>query len=324
MKMIRTIYLDPRWGEIQESKENGSFEVFRFSDESGSILYPFIVREAGAVGSKLYYDIVTPRGESGPVVLEQSSPELFSRFDSAFQVWCGENGIVAEYIRFDPWNTDPGLFSGIYDINPHGYAYCHGLQEDFFYTQYNTKRRNQIRKAQKNEVEIVTDAGWDRIDDFLKLYAFTVEKHSVSDYYLLSRSFLDKYKELLGSRVKLGLAWRGDTLVAAGLFLNGGDVFHYHFSASHPDYTELNAISLLLYEEAKLGAAEGCSIMDLGGATPNSGLELFKRSMVKPEGILPCFVGTKVRDRAVYDELVRQSGDTRPGFFPAYRFPIRG
>ena len=124
---------------------------------------------------------------------------------------------------------------------------------------------------------------------------------------------------MLGSRARLGFAYVDGVAISAGIFLNGGDVYHYHFSANHPDYTKLNAISYLLMEESKLAADEGCILMDLGSATPGSGLEKFKRSMVKDDGILPCYVGTKIRNKKIYDELVKQNGGPREGFFPEYR-----
>ena len=319
MRLIKTIYLDPLWGNVQQSKEDGEVDCFRFNNQNGTIMYPFIKRYAGEVQGTRYYDIVTARGECGPIVIEGNSAALYSDFNEEFQKYCDEEHIIAEYIRFDPWNTNPMCFADIYNLSSHGYAYCHKLQEDFFATQYSSRRRNQIRKAIKSGVDIVVDANWDNIPKFMDLYDFTVSKHEVSEYYLLDENFLNGYRDLLGGKVKLGLAYYHGELVAGGIFLNGGDVFHYHFSASHPDYVKLNAISLLLFEEAKKGAEEGCAIMDLGGATPGSGLEKFKQSMVKQDGIIPCFVGTKVRNQEVYNALVDQCGGVQKGFFPAYR-----
>ena len=319
MKLINTIYLNPRWGSIQEEKEGGISEVFCMNTENGQIKYPFIKRYAGEVNKNIYYDIVTARGECGPIVLSEKSSELYIEFNEMFQKYCEEQSIIAEYIRFDPWNTNAKSFNKIYTLSAHGFAYCHRLQEDFFMTQYSSKRRNQIRKAQKSNVEIDTDVKWDRIGDFLELYKFTKEKHDVSSYYNLDKDFINRYKEELQNNVKLGLAYYQGKIIAGGLFLNGGDIYHYHFSASDPDFLELNAISLLLFEEAKKGAELGCSIMDLGGATPGGGLEKFKISMVKNDGIIPCFVGTKIRNKSAYDALVEQNGSAQEGYFPAYR-----
>lgn len=317
--MIKTIYTHSEWCNLQKQKENGTADVFEFFNESGIIVYPFIKRNAGIVNGIQYYDLVTARGECGPLIIEQNDNSLLEKWSVMFQKYCHDNNIIAEYIRFDPWNKNKDSFENCYNICEHGYVYCYKLQEDFFMTQYSSKRRNQIRKAMNSRVQLELDADWDKIDEFLEIYKYTVDKYSVSSYYTLDKDFLLNYKKLLGSRARLGFAYVDGVAISAGIFLNGGDVYHYHFSANHPDYTELNAISYLLMEESKLAADEGCILMDLGSATPGSGLEKFKRSMVKDDGILPCYVGTKIRNKKIYDELVKQNGGPREGFFPEYR-----
>ena len=317
--MMSTIYLHLVWGQLQEGKEHGDAKCFHYCAEAGEVIYPFIKRTAGTVAGTLYFDLVTPRGESGPVILSKNREMLVEEFNKSFQEYCETNNIVAEYIRFDPWNTNPADFSGIYCVEPYGKTYCHKLQEDFFATQYSSKRRNQVRKAMNSGLTLALDVGAGGIDAFLELYHYTAEKHRISDYYELSKEFLQNYFTMLGSKVRLSFVCYADTLIAAGMFLNGGDVYHYHFSASHPNYTNLNAISYLLMEEAKFAAFQGCKLMDLGGATPGSGLEKFKSSMTKPEQIMGCFVGKSIRNQQIYDALVEQRGGARVGFFPAYR-----
>ncbi len=317
--VINTIYYHPAWQKLQQEKENGTSEVFHYRGEAGTVCYPYIKRFAGRVDGLDYYDLVTARGEAGPLAVCENNVALQLAFNTSFQQYCDENRIIAEYIRFDPWNHNVDSFSRVYNIQYHGDAYTCPLTEDFFHTQYSSKRRNQIRKAESCGLRLDLDAPKSCLKNFLELYHYTDAKYSVSPYYQLSLPFLERYYTLLGDAVKLGLAYLGDLPIAAAIFLNGGDIFHYHFSASHPDYTTLNAISYLIREEALSAAEEGCVLMDLGSATPNSGLEKFKKSFVKQDGILPCYVGTKIRNAAVYERLVNENGSMPDGYFPAYR-----
>lgn len=317
--MVNTIYLHPSWGQLQQKKENGISECFHYESDAGEIIYSYIKRKAGIVNGITYFDIVTPRGEGGPIIIKQNSNTLVGEFDKSFSEYCNSNKIIAEYIRFDPWNTKSSDFSEIYTIEPHGKAYCHKLQEDFFMTQYSSKRRNQIRKAQSSGVTVILNVGDAGVDTFLELYHYVDEKHSIGDYYKLSKEFLQGYFGTFGDRVNLGFAYYEEKVIAAGMFLNGGDVYHYHFSASHPEYTNLNAISYLLMEEAKYGASQGCTLMDLGGATPGSGLEKFKTSMTRPAQILDCYVGKAIRNPPIYNALVDRCGGPHDGMFPEYR-----
>lgn len=316
--MIRNIYMNQKWGVLQERKENGENCIFKYNSTAGKIEYSFIIRKAAVLNGETYYDIVTPRGEGGPLILCKKSDEVVNLFDVEFDKFCQENRIIAEYIRFDPWNTDETLFSEIYCISGHGYSYCHRLQEDFFMTQYSSKRRNQIRKAIKNDIRIDLENDRAKLEILLELYKYTVKKHAVSDYYILDMDFLNSYFDILEGKVYLGVAYLDEVPIAAAMFLNGGDIFHYHFSASHPDYTNYNGISLLLMEAAKVGQRAGCKLMDLGGATPGSGLEVFKKSMTQPDEIYSCYVGTKIRNKSIYNKLVELNGCNKEKF-PEYR-----
>lgn len=318
VEMIKNIYMNHEWGKLQEKKEDGKSYLFKYESEAGRIEYAFIIREATVINGETFYDIVTPRGEGGPLILKKSSDDLVRLFDAEFDRFCQKQRIIAEYVRFDPWNTDETLFSEVYNISEHGYSYCHRLQEDFFMTQYSSKRRNQIRKAINCGIRVEINKDKEKLLYLLDLYNFTIKKHNISDYYLLDLDFLISYFDILKDQVYLGIAYLEDKPIAAAMFLYGGDIFHYHFSASHPDYTNLNAISLLLMEAAKMGQSQGCKLMDLGGATPGSGLEMFKKSMTKSDEIYPCYVGKKIRNKSIYDNLVELNGCNKE-MFPEYR-----
>ncbi len=317
--MINTIYYHPQWGELQQEKENGEHGLFRFKTSEGEIVYPFIKRLAGTLDGKKYYDLATPRGEAGPLLVSGKPEKVIDGWRQAMAEYCRRENIIAEYVRFDPWNDNAKLFGDVYRLQPHGYAYCYPLTEDWFFTQYSVKRRNQIRKAMSSGVELEWSQTPDSLDAFMRLYRFTEDKHSVSGYYRLTRPFLETYFSMLGDRVYICTAYLGTHPVASAMFLNGGDVFHYHFSASDPDHLQTNAISYILSDAAKVGADCGCTLMDLGGATVGSGLEKFKRSFMKPEQVLSCFVGTLVCDKAACDRLEAQNGTMPPGYFPPYR-----
>jgi serine/alanine adding enzyme len=319
MGIIRTVYMEPCWGKIQEQKDGGRAETFCYEGIEGKIVYPYIRRRAGIIDGVEYFDTVTPRGKCGPIAFEKKDESLYLQFDRAFQNYCDKTKIVAEYINFDPWNTNYDKFRDIYKMTYHGFEFCFSLEGDFFMNEFSTTRRRYIRKAIRKGVDIEVDASWDRIGDFLKVYDFTVQKHNVSQFYSVDKSFFDDYREKLGNKVKLGYATYDGKIIASGIFLEGKDVFHYHFDASNPEYLKLNAMSLLLYREAKEATKLGCKIFDLGSAVIGCNLEMFKGSMCNSQNILQTYVGTAVRNQKIYDELVEINGKTKEGYFPAYR-----
>lgn len=319
--MLRTIYNNDTWGLVQQEKEKGQAIAFHFKVEKCEFTYLFIKRLAGVVDGQEYYDIVTPRGESGFAEISGFiDKETVSEFDRIFGKYCAENNIVAEYIRFDPWNLNTDDFSHIYNITPHGFEYCVRVSdEDFFMHQYSAKRRNIIRKALNCELRVESNVESNEgISCLLDLYNFTDEKYSISEYYKLTEEFLYKYVELLDDKVSFCIIKADDIPISVGMFLNGGDVYHYHFSANHPDYSTLNASSLMLYKEMMKAKEEGCMYFDLGSATIGSGLEMFKKSWCLEENILKCFCGTKVRLPEIYQKLIEINGK-EDGYFPEYK-----
>ena len=296
---------------------------FKYNDTD--LDYRFIIRQAGCIGGEDYFDLVSPRGLFG-IVITGNNPdkEFLHSFNSDFQFFCDKNHIVAEYIRFDPWNSKPLLFDSIYHIVPHGYEYCIDLQDtNFFTSQFSSKRRNQVRKAQSFPLHFILNAGEEGIDILLKLYRFTEGKYDISDYYRLDSSFLKKYFELLDGRVTISVVYFEDEPITAGMFLNGGDVLHYHFSASNSQYAKLNAPSLMLYKMCIYAQKQGCKWLDLGGATLGSGLDCFKRSMVSEKGLLNNYVGTIIRNQDIYQKLLNTYGSQPEGYFPMYKRIIR-
>jgi serine/alanine adding enzyme len=319
---MKSIYMDERWGRLQQEKENGKAEIYVFEQQGMKVKYPFIKREAGIVRGVKYYDLVTPRGQCGLWLenCEASKQEaLASAFDEEFRKYCLQENIIAEYVRFSPWTDYSRSYSSIYDIIFYGYVYCNDLTCDFFKEEYSSMKRRNIRKAEKNGIEVVFDTACSTIDDFLRMYAFTESKYAVGEYYMLDRAFIERYCHAFFDEVIFAHALYKGEIISSVILLMGEDIAHYHFGGGNPQYAALQATSLLLYKAALFSAEKGKKLFDLGGAKAGSALESFKQEFVARGKKYPYYLGTKVRNKEIYDELVKQAGGPREGYFPAYR-----
>ena len=147
---LKSIYYDMNWNKLQEKKEQGEAITYILENKNGKIEYPFIKRVASSLDGKIYYDLVTARGQGGPRILSVvNKNKLIEDFKIYFQRYCEKEDIIAEYIRFDPWIDNFSDFSDIYKIFSDGNIYCNNLTEDFFKNQYSSSVRNKIRKAEK-------------------------------------------------------------------------------------------------------------------------------------------------------------------------------
>ena len=319
--MLRTVYMLNAWGMIQEELEGGKFGQFVFENNEIKIIYPYVKRFAGTVHGKDYYDLVTPRGECGPFIEkgEENIGNHIRGFSNALKAYCADENIIAEYVKFDPWNNNREFCKDIYHIETHGQNFSIPLQEDFLYTQIHADKRNQIRRAAKKGAKVELEASWDRIQEFLDVYRFTVEKNNVSSYYFLNAEYLEKYKRLLGDKAMLSFGYLDGRTAACALTVATEDVCNGIFCASDPACGNINVMSLLYYNIAVYYSNKGCKYMDMGGAIDGSGLERFKKTFVSEEQWHKCYIGTAIRNKEIYDKLVEQRGGPHIGYFPEYR-----
>src|SRR5699024_844546 len=111
------IYFNKDYGKLYEDHEDGVAEQFVYESQHGKITNLFIKREVPIqIESKVYYDIITPYGYGGPIILECSNQkELLKEYEQAFQKYCEDNNIVAEFVRFHPIIRNAQSFQTIYN-----------------------------------------------------------------------------------------------------------------------------------------------------------------------------------------------------------------
>jgi hypothetical protein len=320
------IYFLPQWGKLFEEHDHGKSGIFEYRGEKGHVYYQFMKRVLPAeLECPDHVDLVTPYGFSGPVIIDCPSGDrqgLVREFDRAFQEYCQRERIVSEYVRFSPWLKNHADFASVYETKYNNYTFFTDLQcGDFFAREFSSKRRNQVRKAQKHGVRCEFDFSGKSLPEFIRIYEFTIKKNKVAPYYQFAPNFLHRTFSALKERQFLINAKYNDRTISSSIFLIHDDLLHYHLCANDPEYYPLCANSLLLFEAAKWGQAQGKKQMHLGGAfTPE--LFAFKRQFTK-KGICDFFVGKKTRNRQKSDELLerrkKKGGITDPDYFPLYR-----
>lgn len=318
------VYYLPQWRELYARRDGESGDCFTFRHPDGTVLYPYVLRRTPDVGDgKDWYDIVTPYGFNGPCVIDRKTENLTAlreAFDEAFDAYCRERRIVAEYVRFSPWLGNAETFGPLYTLRNNGKTVAIDLTvEDILRDECSSKRRNLIRMARKRGVVVEFDRTEEAVEDFYTLYQQTVEKNGIGPYYQFPLEFLKEHIAALGSHGCLARAKVNGRTVSCSFLLRCGEHMHYHLSANDYAMTAYQGNSLLLYEAALRGKAFGCKYLHLGGVgVAEPSLMHFKLSFTKSGG-MPFQVGTRVRDREVFDRLTAQYGKPGSGYFPPYR-----
>lgn len=331
-KKCKDVYFMEEYGEIFEKNGDGSLETFYFKNNDGSILYRYLKREIPIkLEGQIYYDTVTPYGYSGPIILEinnlQNKNRLIEEFNKKLEEKFKLEKIISSFLRFHPLLKNHVLFKNSFKTEYNRDTIAINLEsEKIIWDNIHSKCRNMIRKAEKNNIQIlikesVTD---EEIEKFYRLYKNTMIKNNAVEYYLFSKKFFKNTFKLLKEKAKLVNAIYENKIISSAIILEYEDQLHYHFSGNDLSYKNLAATNLLLYKVALYGCNKGIKYFHLGGGYLGNGDSLFKfkESFNKNEKF-EFYIGKKIYDEKIYNELVKENilknKQTNDKFFPKYR-----
>ncbi|MGK7376296.1 GNAT family N-acetyltransferase [Planococcus sp. 1R117A] len=323
---VPDVFFMSEWGKAYESQDQGECTVFEVKNDIGHIFYSFVLRPIPIqAGGTIYYDAITPFGQSGPIILNcqpGKKMELAALFDQEFQAYCEQNNVVAEYIRFNSWLKNIEDFKDIYSIDNRGITmYIDLTVNDYFLDEFKSSTRQQVRRALKNNVEIEYDFTGNTIHEFHRLYQIMAKRNDIPEYYQFSEELLRNSFDLLEGKQFIIYVKHEGINISAALFVHHKDYLHYHLSANDPAYFHLAGNSLILHEGCRWGVENGKKELHLGGASTDV-LYRFKRGFTKTEP-LDILTGKKIRIPEAYrmlsDIKASKEGIENPSHFPMYR-----
>jgi Acetyltransferase (GNAT) domain len=319
-------------GYHEAHERNGDGRAFAYLAEDGgeALFYPFLLRPieqvAGERVAENWTDIETVYGYSGPLASSDDAAFL-ARAWEGFDRWCGDRGVIAEFVRFNPLSRNCGF------RNPHcavrrdreTVALSLAGSEEDLWARYSSTHRNMVRKAIHRGLTVAEVAVGEGLADFARLYAATMQRVGARPYYSFSPAYLTSLADALGDALRLFAVRDGGTMVAAALFLLHADRLHYHLAGSDPAYRAAAANNLLLHGAALWARERGLRHLHLGGGRSSDAsdpLFRFKASVGRER--LPFHFGTRVHDEAAYADLCdrwrrRRTAAPRPAYFLLYR-----
>ncbi len=322
MNKFPDIYFLPQWAKLHEEKDNGRADVFLFENQFGKIYYQFIKRPIEMrINGNTYFDIITPYGFNGPIILENyahNKEQLLQDWFCAFTTYCDAEKIIAEYVRFSPWLQNYTDFEKYYDFVSKKHTLAINLEGDFFMQEFSNKCRNRIKKSIKSDVLIEFDYEGKTLDEFISLYDKTVTKNHINEYYQMSLDFFTRmFKALKGNIFLINARFDGHCISSA-IFLHYGDYIHYHFCGNDYAFSSLSPNNYILFEACNWGRTYNKKKLHLGGDANDENLLHFKKTFTK-NGIHDFFIGKSIRNKEIYQKLIEIMGESHTDYFPAYR-----
>lgn len=318
-------------------QKNGDGEpiLYYFECEHGKAAYPFMLRDIaksenfrGKLEENRYLDISSAYGYGGPLYEsyeeEESMRDLKEAFFKNFSDYCNKENIISQFDRFHPLIKNHIFFEGYSEVLPiRKTVYMDLNNKEKMWINLDSKCRNKIRKAKRNEVSVVLEDDLKTIEDFKNIYNFTMDRNDASEYYYFNENFFNDTVSSLGKNVFIANAYYKDRIIASSLIMRHNKYLHYHFSGALREYRKLQANNLLLYEIAKWGNENGYEKFHLGGGyeSESDSLYKFKKSFSRLEDN-DFYIGKRIHNVEMYDSLTdivnkRKRNDSL--FFPAYR-----
>jgi hypothetical protein len=324
--MLDDVYFEDDYIKLYLNNQS-SLLSFQFSERNNLFVNKSIKRQISKIGninidSLGYQDAESAYGYGG-YRTNTSDPNFIKQALTEYTNFCSRENIIAEFIRFLPFNKFPEQFPGVFDfiVPDRKTVYVDlSLTKEQRWAQYDANTRNILRKAEKT----LTLQRTEDVSSFMEMYYETMKRNQAEEFYFFDELYFKKLLQINGTRlyqVKLG-----DEIVCASFVLSGKEIAHYHLSANRTEYLKHNGNYFLLdnlFEQARL---EQKKYFHLGGGRTNQdddSLLLFKKKFSKSTHVF--YIAGKVFMRGAYDELCqlwRTQTDKQQKFFLRYRLPL--
>lgn len=330
---ILDIYFLKEYGKLCQAMGEGRCNIFEWKSESGMIKNMFIMRPVPwLIHGVQYYDIVTPYGYGGPMILETNNGEkLKKEYSEAFGKYCSDHKIVSEFIRFHPIFQNYLDVDDSYDVIFSRHTVGTGLEgyDDPVQKEFAKSLRRDNRRALEKGVTVKLLLSPDDLSEFRRIYEETMDRNHADKMYYFS----DDYYKILESDLRPyilegQLHYKGE-IIASELYFTAGNILHAHLLGSSKKMLELNAGGLLEAAAAKWGKEHGFRYIHHGGgrsSDPNDALFQYKKKFGKNTEF-DFYIGKKIWNKDVYDMLVEKRMECGliedVSYFPLYRAKIK-
>lgn len=212
--------------------------------------------------------------------------------------------------------------SFVVDVHPSTCFYRHVLDltpgSDALLKKMKENTRRNIRKAQKQGVEVARHTSHEALQAFYRLNCLTRKRHGLPPQPL---SFFNKFYEhvIAANKGFIVLATHEGETIAAAVFVHFNGQAVYKYGASDLRFQQLRANNLVMWEAISWYAGQGYSQFCFGRSEPeNKGLLQFKNSWGAEEEILEYY-----RYDLARETFVRQASSAASRFNGIFsRMPV--
>lgn len=311
------VYFTPEYYRLYEELGDGVAKCFVYKRNNEIALYPFLINSVNDLGYELpnnYYDIQGAYGYNGVASSNQES-DFIDQFNSAFESYCRDQNIIAEFTRFHPLInnskfSENHLFTSfdrktVYiDLND---------KYEILYKTFQTTTRKQIRRAvDRHHIEVrVIENDASIIDEFLHIYFEAMNRLKADPYLFFTRNYFKSLLKEVNSVCFFAIYEKKP--ISAIIAIYDSYYMHGYLGGTLSDFLHLSPFSLLYAEMIKYGQKKSCRFLHVGGgATKKPDDPVFKYKTNFSDLTGNFFIGKKVYQKSVYEYIVEQWEKSHP------------
>ena len=306
------VYMLPEYYALYQNDRDSVACCFVFEHKGDIALYPFLKGRINALSyldlSQECYDIQGAYGYNG-LCCSTESEDFASQFYKAFQEYCQEQTVVAEFVRFNPILGNHIFSKGHMDIIPLSQNLVVDLmqsEEEIWAKGFEHSVRKNINKAKRNGLTVTIDKSTKKLERFVEIYEDTMIRKGSEYFYYFGIEYFRKIAKEMPSNSTFFYTENNGSPVSVELVLHSNFVAYSFLGGTLPDYLSLGANALLKHAIIIEMKNRGISYFCLGGGyEANDGIFRYKKKFAKNR-TTDFFIGKKIHRPDLYNAIVRQ------------------
>lgn len=297
-----------QWAKNVAQFENGKFCNYTLKDGNEICYFHYIKRDIANELSFLkkgkWFDIVTPFDYGG---IYYTNEALLGKFLKGFEEHCQKENIISGFFRFNP------LLKQNYTILEQ-YIDITKVQEHVF-IQLNTEYKKEFSKRKLRNIQKASKYNYalienDTIENFYKIYLESMHRVHSSEYFLFDKDVLQRllqFSKIFSIRFE-------DSTVSSIFIIEDDETIYYFLGGTASAYLDYGFNSLLFDLVCSYYSSTKKRFF-LGGG--KNGLYQYKKEFSNQT--VPFYIGKKIFNKDMYNELISISQRDDNDFFPKYR-----
>lgn len=343
--LIITLNEKEKWNEIVKSFSNYDVfylpeyvEAFKLHGDGEPILFYYTDGKTKAINvimkrdiadteyfkekieKEKYFDATSPYGYGG-FIIEGNG---YKKVNRAYKKYCKKNNIICEFVRFHLLEHYEKKYKGKAENIKHNVIRSLDLNPEEMLMDFEHKVRKNIKRANKNGLQIQIDTEGKTLDSFLNIYYKTMDRNNAKEDYYFSKEFFEIINTMKGHFAYFNVLYE-NKIISTELVIYSEKNCYSYLGGTLNEYFDLRPNDFIKYEIIKWAYNKGLKNFILGGGYGNEddGIFHYKKSFA-PNGIVDFYIGKQIFNNRIYKKLVKIRKEAKnikidSKFFPLYR-----